>query len=69
LRIDAVELTHALGEIALRRFDHQMIAIGHLAVGMATPAKPFGPFIAPQFRIEIRTRAMLRPCEFASLLR
>ena len=40
LRIDAVKLTHALGEISFRCFDYQMIMIGHLAVGVALPVKP-----------------------------
>jgi hypothetical protein len=39
LRIDAVELPHALGEIAVRSFYQQMVVIPHLAVGMNDPVE------------------------------
>jgi hypothetical protein len=40
LRINPVELAHASGEIARRRFNHQMIVIGHQAIRMTNPVEP-----------------------------
>jgi hypothetical protein len=37
LSVDAVELTHPLGEVGFRGFDDQMVVIGHLAPGVAVP--------------------------------
>ena len=37
LRVHAVHLAHADGEIGLGGFDQQMIMIRHQAVGMADP--------------------------------
>ncbi len=37
LGIDAIQLPHAYGEIAVRSLDEQMIMIGHEAVGMTDP--------------------------------
>lgn len=42
LRIDAVQLPHALAEIALGRFDHQVIVVAHLAVGVDDEVKARG---------------------------
>ena len=35
LRVHAVELAHALGEVAFGGFDHKVVMIGHLAPGVA----------------------------------
>jgi hypothetical protein len=40
LRIHAVHLAHADGEIGVRCFDHQMVVIIHEAEGMAKPIVP-----------------------------
>ena len=37
LRIDAVQLPHTQGEIAVRRFDQEVIVVVHHAVGVANP--------------------------------
>ena len=39
LRVAAIELTHAEGEVRLRRFNEKMIVIIHQAIGVAEPAK------------------------------
>ena len=39
LRVDPVELSHALGEIRIRRFHEQMIMIAHQAVRMDRPVE------------------------------
>ena len=41
LRIDTVQLPHTQGEIAVRRFDQEVIVIIHQAVGMTEPVIPF----------------------------
>jgi hypothetical protein len=41
LRIDAVELSHADRQIAVRGFDQQMIVIGHEAVSVTNPVISF----------------------------
>ena len=41
LRINAVQLTHAQGKIAVGRFDQEMVMIVHEAVGVADPIVPF----------------------------
>jgi hypothetical protein len=41
LCIDPVELAHALGQIAVRRLDQEMIMLGHQAVGVDDPVEPF----------------------------
>jgi hypothetical protein len=41
LRIDAVELAHALGLIAVRRLDQEMTMVGDQAVGVDDPVEPF----------------------------
>lgn len=41
LGVNPIELSHALGEIAFDRFDHNVIVIGHLAPSMTYPIKPF----------------------------
>ena len=38
LRMDPVQLAHTLGEIALGRFGHNMIMVGHETVGITQPA-------------------------------
>ncbi len=37
LGIDAIEVPHALGQIAIRCFDHEMIMVPHQAIGVAEP--------------------------------
>jgi hypothetical protein len=37
LGIDAVELSHAEGEVAVGCFDQKMVVVGHEAVGVAQP--------------------------------
>ena len=37
LRIDAIKLSHAEGEVAVGCFDQKMIVVGHEAVGVADP--------------------------------
>jgi hypothetical protein len=37
LGVDTVELPHALGEVALHRFHHDMVMVAHLAPGVADP--------------------------------
>ena len=39
LRIAAIELAHAEGEVRLRRFNEKMIVIVHQAIRVAEPAK------------------------------
>jgi hypothetical protein len=41
LRIDAIQLPHAEGEVAVRSFDQKMIVVGHEAVGVADPVVTF----------------------------
>ena len=41
LRVDAVQLTHADGQVAVRGFDEEMIMIGHEAVSVADPVVSF----------------------------
>ena len=35
LGVDAVQLAHADGQVAVRRLDHQVVMVAHQAVGMA----------------------------------
>ncbi len=39
LRIDAVQLPHALGQMAIDRFHDQVIMVGHLAIRMHHPVE------------------------------
>jgi hypothetical protein len=39
LGIDPVELAHALGQIGVRRLDHQMVVIAHLATRVNDPVE------------------------------
>ena len=39
LRVAAVQLAHAEGEVRLRRFNEEMIVIVHQTIGITTPAK------------------------------
>jgi hypothetical protein len=41
LGVDAVQLSHAEGEIAVRSLDEEVIVIGHEAVGVANPIVAF----------------------------
>ena len=41
LRVDPVQLPHPLRQIALHRFDHEMIVVGHEAERMADPVVTF----------------------------
>jgi len=41
LRIDAVQLPHTQGQIAVRRLDQEVIMVIHHAVGMTEPVIPF----------------------------
>ncbi len=41
LRIEAVQLAHADGEISVRGFDEEMIVVGHEAVGVTKPMVTF----------------------------
>ncbi len=41
LRIHAIELTHALGQISVGRFHHQVVVVRHQAIRMAQPIEPF----------------------------
>ncbi len=41
LGVDTVELSHALGQIGVGRFDQQMIMIRHQAIGMTDPVETF----------------------------
>jgi hypothetical protein len=41
LGVDAVQLSHAEGEIAVRGLDEEMIVIGHETVGVANPIVAF----------------------------
>jgi hypothetical protein len=38
LRVDPIHLAHALGEIVLGRFNHDMIMVGHQTGGITQPA-------------------------------
>ena len=40
LSLYAIELSHAPGEVRVRRFDEQLIVVGHQAVGMHQPVEP-----------------------------
>jgi hypothetical protein len=40
LGVDTVQLPHTEGEIAIRRFDKDMIMVGQEAIGMADPIIP-----------------------------
>ena len=44
LRIDTIELPHALGEVAIRCFDDKMIMVVHEAIGMAKPVETIVDF-------------------------
>jgi hypothetical protein len=37
LGVDAVQLPHTFGKIAVRRFDHQVIVVIHQTIGMNSP--------------------------------
>lgn len=37
LRVHAVQVTHSLRQVAVRRLDREMIVVGHEAVGMTNP--------------------------------
>lgn len=39
LRVNTVELTHALREIAIRRRNHRVVVIAHQAIRMAAPVE------------------------------
>jgi hypothetical protein len=39
LGVDAVELTHPLGEVRIGRLDDEVIVVGHLAPGVAAPVE------------------------------
>jgi hypothetical protein len=39
LRVDPVQLPHALGEIAVRGFDQEMIVVVHQTIGMHRPVE------------------------------
>ena len=39
LRIDAVQLAHAFGQISIDRFHEQVIVVGHLTIGMHDPVE------------------------------
>jgi hypothetical protein len=39
LRVYPIELPHSFGQVSIRRFNDQMIAIVHQAVGMTDPVK------------------------------
>ena len=40
LRINAVQLSHAVRKVGIRSFDDDVVVVGHLAVGMAAPVEP-----------------------------
>jgi len=37
LRVYPVQVTHSLRQVAVRRFNHEVIVVGHDAAGMANP--------------------------------
>lgn len=41
LGIDAVEVAHSSGEVAIWRFQKQVVMVAHHAVGMGRPVEPF----------------------------
>jgi len=41
LGVDAIELTHALDEVAVRRFDEQVVVVTHLTIGKEHPVETF----------------------------
>lgn len=41
LGVNPVDVPHPLGEIALKRFHHQVVMVGHKAIGMTEPVEPF----------------------------
>jgi hypothetical protein len=41
LGIYAIELAHALRQIAVRCLNHQMVMVGHLTIGMENPIEGF----------------------------
>jgi hypothetical protein len=41
LRVDAIKLSHAEGEVAVGCFDQKMIVVGHETVGVAQPIITF----------------------------
>ena len=40
LGIDAIEALHSLREVRRRRFEEEVVVVGHQAVRMAVPAEP-----------------------------
>lgn len=48
LRIDPVELAHALRQIGFRRLDQDVVMVRHLAPGMANPIEAFA-YVAEHF--------------------
>ncbi len=54
LSIDAIELAHACGEVAVGGFDEQVVVVTHLTVGVADPVEAFADVpqhIQPQIPI------------------
>jgi hypothetical protein len=41
LRVNAVELSHTLGKIALRSFNQEMVMVGHETIGVTDPIMSF----------------------------
>lgn len=39
MRVNAIQLAHASRQVGLGRFDHQVVMIGHLALGMDRPVE------------------------------
>lgn len=64
LRINPVELTHAICQVPLRRFDDQVVMVGHQAIRMANPVKPranLGKQRQPGLAVSFREINILAP--------
>ena len=64
LGIHAIELTHSLGKVRIGCFDHHMIVIGHLTIGMTHPIETpadVGKYFKPRYAIFVRKKNVLTP--------
>jgi hypothetical protein len=41
LRVNPIDVSHALGKVAINRFHHQVVVVLHKAIGVAEPVEPF----------------------------
>ena len=42
LAVDLVQVFHALGQVRVGGFDHQVVMVSHKAIGVTQPVEPFG---------------------------